>query len=335
MMDKIKTDISQNLVKELHWMGGLIETLDVGLVVIDRRYDIQMWNAFMENHSGLEVDNVLGKNLFSLFPSIPEAWFKTKIDTVFLLKNRAFTTWEQRSKVFEFKNYRPVTSMADFMYQNITLIPLGTTEDGGVQQVGIMVYDVTDMAMTKSALESSNQELEMISRKDALTQLFNRGYWEECVENEFRRYRRTNQPTSLLMFDIDHFKKVNDNYGHTMGDEVIRTVAAITRRSIRDTDVAGRYGGEEFGVILVATPSINMPRLGADIPAERLRRAVELQEMSHGGKTINVTISVGAAELTEDIETYQDWIDRADKALYHSKNQGRNQVTLFNKSLLH
>ncbi len=284
----------------------------------------------MANHSGMEAGDALGKNLFDLFPAIPEAWFKTKIDTVFLLKNRAFTTWEQRSKVFEFKNYRPVTSAADFMFQNITLIPLGATEAGEVQQIGIMVYDVTDMAMAKSALEASNSELEMISRKDALTQLYNRGYWEECLENEFRRYRRTNEVPSLLMFDIDHFKKVNDNYGHPMGDEVIRMVAAIMRGSIRDTDIAGRYGGEEFGLILIGTPC-----LGSEVVGERLRKVVEAREIVYGNQSIKVSISVGAAELTEDVESYKDWISRADKALYYSKEHGRNQVTLYSKKILH
>jgi len=322
--------ISQDLIKELHWMGGLIQTLDVGLVIIDRQYEIQMWNAFMENHSGFGAARVIGRGLFDLFPNIPRDWFKTKIDTVFLLRNRAFTTWEQRQKIFDFKSYRPVTSTADFMYQNITLIPLGGSDHGEVEQVGIIVYDVTDMAMAKAALETSNAELELMSRQDALTKLFNRGSWEESLEQEFRRYRRTGQAPSLLMFDIDHFKKVNDTYGHPMGDEVIRTVAAITRSGLRETDIAGRYGGEEFGVILIGTP-----KAGAEVTAERLRKAVEKSEITHGGQTIKVTISVGAAELSDDIVTYKMWLERADKALYYSKQDGRNRVTLYSEKILH
>ena len=323
-------NLSQDIIRELHWMGGLIQTLDVGLVIIDRNYDIQMWNAFMENHSGLGAVDVIGRNLFVQFPDSPRQWFQNKIDTVFLLKNRAFTTWEQRARVFDFKNYRPVTSTADFMYQNLTLIPLGASGTGEVDQVGIMVYDATDMATAKAALEVSNAELELLSRQDALTKLFNRGYWEAQLEHEFRRYRRTNQTPSLLMFDIDHFKKVNDNYGHPMGDEVIRTVASLARQNIRETDIAGRYGGEEFGTILIGTP-----KTGAEITAERLRKAVEAREVTYGGKTIKVTISIGAAELTEEVDSYQEWLEQADKSLYHSKQNGRNRVTLYNKTLLH
>lgn len=328
-------DVSQTLLRELHWMGSLIQTLDVGLVVIDRDYRIKMWNSFMENHSGRDASAVMDQILFDCFPAIPQAWFKNKIDTVFLLKNRAFTTWEQRNKVFDFKGYRPITSTADFMFQNITLIPLGAAEGREVEQVGIIVYDVSDIATTKAALENSNHELAMISRTDALTKLFNRGYWEDCLAQEFKRYRRTNQTPSLLMFDIDHFKKVNDNYGHPMGDEVIRTVASITKSCIRDTDIAGRYGGEEFGVILVATPRVEVSMMGPEIPAERIRKAVEARTISYGGQTINVRVSIGIAVLTEDVDSHKEWIDQADKALYHSKKNGRNQVTLYNASLLH
>ncbi len=311
-------------------MGGIIQTLDVGLVVIDRNYRIQMWNSFMENHSGRSGSQVIGEVLFDCFPSVPKAWFQNKIDTVFLLRNRAFTTWEQRNKVFEFKGYRPITSTADFMFQNITLIPLDAGAGGEVEQVGIIVYDVTDIATTKAALEASNHELAMIGRTDALTKLFNRGYWEECLQNEFRRYRRTHQVPSLLMFDIDHFKKINDSYGHPTGDEVIRTVASLIKGAIRETDIAGRYGGEEFGVILVGTPTA-----GAETTAERLRKAVEERHIKHHGQELRVTISVGAAELADDVESYQHWIERADKALYHSKKQGRNRVTLYSSTLLH
>jgi len=320
---------TREMMRELHWMGGLIQTLDVGLVVIDREYRIHMWNTFMENHSGIEGARILGNNLFETFPDIPEEWFKTKIDTVFLLKNRAFTTWEQRPNIFEFSNYRPVTNIADFMYQNTTLIPLGDGS-GEVDQVGIIVYDVTDAATTKNALENFNQELEVISRQDALTGLFNRGYWEECLRREFKRYRRTNRSPSLLMFDIDHFKRVNDEYGHPAGDEVIRTVASIVSDGIRETDMAGRYGGEEFAVILVDTE-----QEGAEITAERLRQAVEMSTISHGGHDLKVTISVGVAELNEGAADYEEWIGHADRALYHSKENGRNQITGYPTLMFH
>lgn len=320
---------TQEMMRELHWMGGLIQTLDVGLVVIDRGYKIQMWNTFMENHSGIDSSEIMDCNLFESFPQISEDWFKAKIDTVFLLKNRAFTTWEQREKVFEFSNYRPVTSTADFMYQNVTLIPLGGDQED-VDQVGIIVYDVTDAAITKNALEGSNQDLEILSRKDMLTGLFNRGYWEECLQHEFKRYSRTGSAPSLLMFDIDHFKQVNDNYGHPAGDEVIRCIASIASEGIRETDMAGRYGGEEFAIILVDTG-----HEGAHITAERLRASIEAKTVIHGSDELKVTVSIGVAELNDSVEDYEQWIEQADRALYHSKENGRNQVAIFSELPMH
>ena len=122
--------------KEFHWLMEMIQTIDVGLVVLDREYSIQVWNDFMANHSGKLPHEVIGKNLFQVFDSIPESWFRHKVDSVFLLKNRAFTTWEQRPYLFKFKNYRPITGTAEFMYQNITLIPLMSVDSRVTQEIG-------------------------------------------------------------------------------------------------------------------------------------------------------------------------------------------------------
>jgi predicted signal transduction protein with EAL and GGDEF domain len=138
------------------------------------------------------------------------------------------------------------------MFQNITLIPL-TGTSGEVSHICLIVYDVTDVAMSKQAITAANAKLERLSRTDRLTGLNNRGYWEECLAAEFRRFARTGQKATLVMFDIDHFKKVNDTHGHSAGDAVICTIAKLLARCMRDTDIGGRYGGEEFAVVLVDT----------------------------------------------------------------------------------
>ena len=218
--------------------------------MLDRGYRICFWNAFMENHSGVPSHKAQDCNLFTLFPDIPAEWFRRKAESVFLLNNQAFTVWEQRPCLFSFKSQRPLTGIAEFMYQNTVIIPLADL-DGTTNHVALIVYDVTDVATGKQALTVANAELEKRSRTDPLTGLHNRGYWEERVIQEFRRFQRTRQPASLVMFDIDHFKKVNDNHGHQAGDVVIRHTAQLLMANLRDTDIAGRYGGEEFGVVLV------------------------------------------------------------------------------------
>lgn len=154
-------------LNELHWLMEMLHTIDVGLVVLDRDYTIQIWNGFMENHSGLLPREAKGKVLFELFEEIPESWFRRKAETVFLLKNKAFTIWEQRPYVFKFKNYRPITGTADFMYQNTTFIPLMSTT-GQVSHLCLLVYDVTDNATHKKQLEKLNADLARLSKTDSL-----------------------------------------------------------------------------------------------------------------------------------------------------------------------
>lgn len=310
-------------IKELHWLMDMVQNLDAGLVILDRGYDIHLWNGFMANHSGLSPTHAIGRNLFELFPEIPRRWFQRKLDSVFQLKTRSFITWEQRPFLLRFKNYRPITGLAEFMYQNLTLIPLASAS-GAVDHVGVILYDVTDTAASRLELESANAQLAELSRTDRLTGLNNRGHWEECLRNEFSRCLRTRQPASLVMFDIDHFKKVNDTFGHQAGDEVIRVVARVLLESIRATDTAGRYGGEEFGVILPATAAVD-----GRVVAERMRLRIEQTPVTHEGQTIAFTISLGIADFHPEMSNHAEWLSRADQALYQAKEGGRNRTVIW------
>jgi len=311
-------------VRELHWLMDMIQTIDVGLVVVDREYKVHLWNSFMQNHSGRSSKKVVGKNLFQVFPDIQEDWFRRKADSVFMLRSPAFTNWEQRPYLFRFKNYRPITGTAAFMYQNVTLIPL-ISADGITKHVGVIVYDVTDTAVNRLDLENVNSQLESLSRTDHLTQLNNRGYWEERLGEEFRRYQRTRSaPCSLILFDIDHFKQVNDLYGHPAGDEVIRSTARVLLENVRATDLAGRYGGEEFGVVLIDTQAD-----GAMILAERLRKKIEALTVHFDGQEIRYTISLGIAQISHQTEDHKHWVECADKALYGAKHGGRNRSMIY------
>lgn len=126
------------------------------------------------------------------------------------------------------------------------------------------------------------------------------------------------------MFDIDHFKKVNDTYGHQAGDEVIRLVSSTLRKNLRQTDIAGRYGGEEFGVILADTSAKS-----AVVFCERLRKQIEAAEVHHDGQTIKVTVSLGISEIHPDKDDYKQWLECADQALYRCKENGRNQTQIY------
>lgn len=167
-------------------------------------------------------------------------------------------------------------------------------------------------------VRDQNRLLSEISRTDGLTRLLNRRFWDEAVADTFERCRSSGRPASLLMLDIDHFKAINDRHGHPAGDEVIRRLGDILRDTLRQRDVPGRYGGEEFGVVLPDTRAA-----GAEAIAERVRKRVEGATLSASG--IRATVSIGIAELRADERDYAVWIAHADRALYSAKERGRNR----------
>ena len=310
-------------IEELHWMTDVLQSIDVGLIVMDLNGTVNVWNSYMENHSGKTPSNVIGHNLFDVFPDLPRRWITRKMETVTLLKSRAFSTWEQRPYLFPFKNYRPITGTAEFMYQNVTFVPI-VALNGAVSQIGMIIYDVTDIAVNKLALESANESLSNLSRIDRLTQLFNRGYWGECLQREFARYQRTRQATSLVVFNIDHFEKLNNSYGQHAGETVVRETARLLRNAVRVTDICGRCGEAEFGVVLIDTAAPN-----GHIFSERLRQIVKAHSMKHGALTIDYTLSLGVAQIHPDMASHNQWLAAAESALDQARCEGRDQAAVF------
>ncbi|BCR03425.1 hypothetical protein DESUT3_04940 [Desulfuromonas versatilis] len=171
----------------------------------------------------------------------------------------------------------------------------------------------------------ANEKLREMAFKDGLTGLFNHRYFQELMDKELSRAVRYERPFSLVLFDIDHFKKINDTYGHPRGDIVLKTMGAMIGKFMRTADIAARYGGEEFAVVLPETDI-----KGARVMAERLRRGIEQNEVLAEGETIRVTVSIGITSFVPGmpIKGKAEMIDAADRALYQSKRQGRNRVSL-------
>ncbi|OGQ18506.1 MAG: hypothetical protein A3B70_00920 [Deltaproteobacteria bacterium RIFCSPHIGHO2_02_FULL_40_11] len=179
------------------------------------------------------------------------------------------------------------------------------------------------------AVAIDNAKLYNMAFYDALTKAFMRRYLEAWLETEYARVKRYQTDMALLMFDIDHFKKINDTYGHQAGDFILKNLAATVKNSIRSADVFARYGGEEF---VVCMPETDVKKAAAS--AERIRVAVANKEFIYEGKKIPVTISIGIANFQDHPEkTWKDFQKDADMALYHSKEHGRNQVTAFDESM--
>lgn len=177
-------------------------------------------------------------------------------------------------------------------------------------------------------LQEKNEQLEKLNTLDELSGIHNRRHFDKRLQAELRRCRRELAPLSLIMFDIDHFKKFNDSYGHIAGDEVIRTVALTSSQQLnRDSDEIFRYGGEEYAIIL---PNTDLE--GAMFIAEKVRAAVANTKINCNDQTLNCTVSLGVCcHLSEQAMQTKDFIERADKALYQSKQNGRNQVAHYNQ----
>ena len=159
---------------------------------------------------------------------------------------------------------------------------------------------------------------------DKLTGLYNRKYISEVLEVEFKRAKALHSNISVVLFDIDNFKKINDTYGHDCGDYVLTTLGAQVKASgLRERDLAGRYGGEEFIVVLT-----NSNTQQASDVAERIRKKIEGHKFEYDGKDIPVTVSLGVASIKKDFHLGSDIYKEADKALYESKRNGKNRVTV-------
>ncbi|OCH16148.1 diguanylate cyclase [Aliivibrio sp. 1S165] len=314
-------------MNDFHWAMQVIGDLDAGLIVLDQDYQVCTWNAFMQSYSGITSDKILGKVIFDVISDLPETWLRKKVNTAFRLNTRGFSCWEDRPYLLKFKNFTPISNSLIEMRQNITFSPL-TSLNGQVSHVSLVISDVTDIVKNKLHLQESNQQLSELSRTDGLTQLFNRAYWETCLQQEFDQAKISGNVSSVVIFDIDHFKKVNDTYGHTVGDDVIRNVADLLRKTSRNTDSCGRYGGEEFTVIL---PGANSEQ--ALYFSERLRKRVEKAIVECEGSNVSYKVSLGICELSDEHDDYSTWLKMADKALYHSKENGRNQSTIYTSAL--
>lgn len=176
--------------------------------------------------------------------------------------------------------------------------------------------------MSGDNIESSyHEEIYRLMTTDALTQTHNRRFFSEALDRECQRSSRYRRALSLVLFDVDHFKAVNDTHGHVAGDSVLRQLALTVKPKLRQQDLFARVGGEEFAVIL---PEVERP--GAAVAAEKVRKLVESARFDIGSMNLTCTVSLGVASFDETTSTAHALYDAADKALYEAKRAGRNRV---------
>ncbi len=176
-------------------------------------------------------------------------------------------------------------------------------------------------------LKAANKQLKEMAFRDGLTGLYNHRYFKDLMAHELNRSERYKNSLSFMILDLDHFKKINDEFGHPVGDIVLKQVSKTIQNSIRACDIAARYGGEEFIVVL---PETKLEE--AMVVAERLRKSVEDLTIASNNHSINVTISVGLTSylVSKGKKKKSDIISEADSALYHAKKNGRNKISVYN-----
>ncbi|MBI5196063.1 MAG: diguanylate cyclase [Nitrospirae bacterium] len=184
-----------------------------------------------------------------------------------------------------------------------------------------IMADQAALSMTNARL---HHEVEKLAMTDGLTRLYNHKHFYERLGEEFQRYERFPQPISLLVMDIDYFKKINDVHGHPAGDAVLLGLAAILKKTLRGIDIIARYGGEEFAAVLLNTETPRAKKI-----AERLRVKVMNTPFAVDGNDLTIALSIGVATYPHDAENKEDLINKADRALYYAKDNGRNQVCLW------
>jgi diguanylate cyclase (GGDEF)-like protein len=196
----------------------------------------------------------------------------------------------------------------------------GTLDDGDHITIGESILKF----ISHTSVEANyHEEIYQLATQDALTELYNRRHFIELMEKEIARAMRHHRPLAMCIVDVDLFKPVNDRYGHISGDEVLRQIASIMHRHVRNDDIAARIGGEEFAVLL--------PECDADAAygfAERLRIAIAAAAFSPGGEPQQITVSIGIATLSPDRDTRNRLMAAADSALYRAKKEGRNRVCI-------
>ena len=292
--------------------------LSLGVIVVDANYRITLWNAWLETHTGRPATDTLGQDFFTVFPDLRN--HRVGVALKQALSHNLPALLSQSLHRSPFPLFADPAQPGQRLSQAVTIVPLGDTERYGL----IQIVDVSMAVRRESLLREQAHVLLSQSLSDGLTGVGNRRYFDVCIDKEWRASKRNNKPLSLLLIDVDHFKRYNDRYGHQQGDLCLQQVAAAMRNALpRTADMLFRYGGEEFCALLPEMRSADAVEV-----AEKLRASVQSLALPHANAPAGiVSVSIGVASHNQRSHTdYGQLIQAADDALYEAKHAGRNIV---------
>ena len=296
----------------------IFNTIDNGIIILDENLNVKAWNQWLEIKTDIKASEIYDKNLCEKFSYIDKKKLQRKVKTVLITKNPSFFSVEPHKYLIKIKSNIIIGKVFDSMRQDITIVPYDLEK----RLVCLYIYDHTKLHETSEKLKKLNVELKELSSRDPLTHLHNRRYFNESALKMQSLSIRNKHKISIIILDIDNFKNINDEYGHSVGDKVIISLSRILENNCRSSDIIARYGGEEFVILLYNTALEDAKKI-----AENIRLDIELSEIETKKVKLSYTSSFGVAEfkLKED-GSLENTINRADKSLYMAKVNGKNTV---------
>ncbi len=295
---------------------SILDTIENGILIVNADLKILLWNRWLVLHTGISKEEAQDNLLSTLFPATNFNLLTRKVKIALKLKSSTFTSSSVEKFIIPIKLQKITKSIFHHMRQDVVITPLNDS------QVSIIIYDASPLLEAKTIINGQLMVMEKQATTDTLTGCYNRKMFNDLLKSEAKKAARHHKKFALILLDIDNFKSVNDTYGHLTGDEVLKEMAAVTRETIRESDIFARWGGEEFAVLL---PETGLK--GAAILAEKIRGNIKSHRF---GKAGNLTCSFGVTQFDPD-EPRDTLISNADWALYHAKNHGKNQVAIFDK----
>ncbi|MBB6480541.1 sensor domain-containing diguanylate cyclase [Spirochaeta isovalerica] len=302
-------------------ISEIFNRIDFGMILIDNHDKIVIWNDFVSRHCQKDPASVRGEDLFEVFPDLPRTWLNVKFRGVRQLRNISKVSWEQRPVLFNFPS-------GGTMLQDCDFIPVNNPGTDEVY-ICIIIKDVSESAKNKMELNELikiNKSLEEITNIDALTEVFNRRSILQALKDKMSEARDNAEPLYLCMFDLDHFKNINDTYGHIVGDRVLKYVSQTVSSLMKKDMLFGRYGGEEFMIILQGETLDDVLSWIDEVRSCISSGSIETREGS-----VKISASFGIAEFSGLMKDDLELIHSADVALYRAKKEGRNRIILYSQ----
>lgn len=292
-------------------LSQVLETLSLGIFVLDADGTVVFWNRWMENASGIDSASATGRSVFAIFPELETAVFRRSLKSVLSFGNFVYFSQKVHGHLVSLPPLPGSPAGFTVMEQHCVMGPI--RREGKVAHVYVQVEDVTEEVAGERLLSG-------LAMKDVLTSAYNRRYFDRRLSEELERSKRYDRCLGLVMLDLDHFKEINDRYGHQFGDAALREAVSRWTCSLRSSDLVARYGGEEFCVLLPETGREESMAL-----AERLRASIAASDISYRDLGARVTASAGVAFYREG-DGPDDILRRSDEALYRAKAAGRDRV---------